>query len=190
LSAVRLFVALDLREEVRQALRALIERLKPECRVAHWVRPEGMHITVKFIGHTETKKLDSIGAALATVYSTQPVEMRFRGLAFFPSERRPRVAWCGVEASANLAQLAADVERELEPLGVVPESRPFLPHLTLARFQSSEGLHKFFRAAAELKSKDFGSARETEFHLFESILKPSGAEYRRLQTYPFLKGAP
>jgi 2'-5' RNA ligase len=189
LSAVRLFVALDLREEVRQALRQLIERLKPECRVARWVRPEAMHITVKFIGHTDTKNLDSIGAALAMVHSTQPVEMHFGGLRFSPSERRPRVAWCGVEASANLAQLAADVERELEPLGVARESRAFLPHLTLARFQSSEGLGKLFAAATELESKDFGSARETEFHLFESILKPAGAEYRRLRTYPFVKGA-
>jgi 2'-5' RNA ligase len=186
---VRLFVALDLREDVRQTLRALIERLKPECRVARWVRPEGMHITVKFIGHTETKKLDSIGGALARVHSTQPVEMRFRGLTFSPSERRPRVAWCGVEASANLAQLVADVEHELEPLGIAPESRPFLPHLTLVRFHSPDGLDRLFRATAELESKDFGSARETEFHLFESLLKPSGAEYRRLRTYPFMKGA-
>ena len=182
---MRLFVALDLPDETRRALGELIERLRSECRRSRWVQPEGMHITVKFIGHRDGTMLDAIDAALATVRLPEAVEMRFRGLGFFPDQRRPRVAWCGVEASANLAQLAADVERRLEPLGIAPESRPFVPHLTLARFQSAEGLENLLHAATELKRRDFGSARQTEFHLFESVLKRSGAEYKRLQTYRF-----
>jgi 2'-5' RNA ligase len=189
LSVVRLFVALDLPEGARRALGELIERLSSECRRSRWVRPEGMHITLKFIGHGDGTMLDSIDAALATVRLPEAVEMRFRGLGFFPNERRPRVAWCGVEASANLVQLAAEVERRLEPLGIAPESRPFVPHLTLARFQSTEELNALLRAATELGSRDFGSGRQTEFHLFESVLKRSGAEYRRLQTYRFQKEA-
>jgi 2'-5' RNA ligase len=85
--------------------------------------------------------------------------------------------------------LAQDIERALEPLGYARETRPFVPHLTLARFSSPEGLEKIVRAAEELKSYDFGSAREAEFYLYESILKASGAEYKRLATFPFLKGA-
>lgn len=186
---MRLFVALDLPEDVRLALRDLLAQLRPTCRSARWVRPEAMHITLKFIGETGPKKLDSIRAALVPVHSDRPVEMRFRGLGFFPNERRPRVIWCGVEASKNLAQLAASVESALEPLGIAPELRAFVPHLTLARIQSPEGINKLVQAANELKSNDCGSARETEFHLFESILKPSGAEYKRLASYPFVKGA-
>jgi 2'-5' RNA ligase len=190
---VRLFVALDLPDAVRQSLRELIARLKPECRSAKWVRPEGMHITLKFIGEVGAEKLDTIRAALATVHAEQPVEMQFHGLAFFPNERRPRVLWCGVKASGNLAELAAGVERALVPLGIPAESREFVPHLTLARFRSDGGsrndLEKLVRAADELKSYDFGNACETEFHLIESLLKPSGAEYKRQRTFQIVKGS-
>ncbi len=107
---MRLFVALDLPEEVRQELRDLIERLSKVCPDARWVRPEGIHITLKFIGHVDAAKADSIRQALEPIRSDRPVEMQFRGLGFFPNERRPRVAWCGVEGSSNLAKLAADIE--------------------------------------------------------------------------------
>lgn len=186
---MRLFVALDLPDEVRRALGDLIARLKPDCRGARWVRPEGMHLTLKFIGETAPQKLDSIRSALAAVQSDQPVEMHFRGLGFFPNERRPRVVWCGMEASPNLAALAADVDRALKPLGIPSETRAFVPHLTLARFDSHEGLEKIVRTAGELKSYDFGSARTTEFHLYESFLKRSGAEYKRLATFPIVRVA-
>ncbi len=188
---MRLFVALDLSGEVRAALGELIARLRPQCRAAKWARPEGMHVTLKFIGHAiadgDTKKLDAARAALAAVQSSEPVEMRYRGVGFFPDARRPRVVWCGVEASANLTQLAADIELALEPLGIPRETHAFVPHLTLARFKSPDGVDALVRAAAEFAERDFGSARETEFHLFESKLKPGGAEYRKIESYPFAR---
>lgn len=185
--SVRLFVAIDLREEIREAIRDLIARLQPLARDARWVRPEGMHITLKFIGYVAEDRLDPIRAALAQVRSPEPVDLRFRGVGFFPNERRPRVIWCGIEASPNLVPLAKDIENALAPLGIAPESRDFVPHLTLARFNTPTKMPKLAGAAAEMQNQEFGSARETEFHLFESILRPSGAEYRRLATYPFVK---
>jgi RNA 2',3'-cyclic 3'-phosphodiesterase len=186
---VRLFVALDFPDSVRDAIRDLIARLKPLCKSARWVRPEGMHVTLKFIGHVDAEKLDSITAALAEVRSDAPVEMRFHGVGFFPTERRPRVFWCGIEASPNLAEIAAKIERSLEPLEIPSETRDFVPHLTLARFDSPHGLAKLLEAAAEFQSLDLGSTREIEFHLFESILKKSGAEYAKLRSFAFVKGA-
>jgi len=186
---MRLFVALDFPNAVRDAIRQLIAQLKNESRNARWVRPEGMHITLKFLGETDARKVDAVRRALAAVHSAQPVDMKFHGLGFFPNERRPRVLWAGVEASPNLAELAADVERSLAPLGFAPESREFVPHLTLARFESPRGNELLVRKTGEPASMDFGSARESEFHLFQSILKPSGAEYSRLETFAFVKGA-
>jgi len=186
---MRLFVALDFPEEVREAVRELIAKLRPLCRSARWVRPEGMHITLKFIGHVSAEKLDPIRAALASVRSDAPVEMHFHGVGFFPNERRPRVVWCGVEVSQNLGQVAADIERGLEPLGIAREERAFVPHLTLARFESPQGVGKLARQLQEMTPPDFGSARETEFHLYESTLKPSGAEYKKLESFGFVKGA-
>ncbi len=76
--------------------------------------------------------------------------------------------------------------RSLESLGILPESRPYVPHLTLARFSSPDGLENLINAASNLKSHEFGSASESEFHLYESILKPSGSEYKRLATFNFV----
>jgi len=185
---MRLFVALDLPEAVRDSIRRLIEELKPLSRAPRWVRPEGMHITLRFLGETGTDKLEAIRIALSAVSSPQPVEMHFRGIGFFPHERRPRVLWIGVEASPNLAQLAAAVERALVSRGFAPETRAFVPHLTLARFESPQGSEPVVARAGELTSTDFGSAREAEFYLFQSILKPSGAEYRRLESFAFVRG--
>ncbi|MGA8221368.1 MAG: RNA 2',3'-cyclic phosphodiesterase [Candidatus Acidiferrales bacterium] len=189
---MRLFVALELPDAVRHSLRELIARLKPECRGAKWVRPEAMHVTLKFIGEVDAARLESICAALAEVHSAQPLDINFRAVGFFPNERRPRVLWCGVNASANFAEVAAGVERALVPLGIAAESREFVPHLTLARFRAEgnalRDLEKLVRAAGELKSYDFGESRETEFHLIESLLKPTGAEYKRQRTFPIAKG--
>ena len=188
---MRLFVALDLPDDVRRALGDLIRRLKKLCREARWVRPDAMHLTLKFIGHAirddDAAKFASLRAALAAIRSDRAAEMQFRGVGFFPNARRPRVAWCGVEASPNLAQMAAEIEAALEPLGIPRESREFVPHLTLARFESPKGLAALTHAAEELKSFDIGSARATEFYLYESVLHRSGAEYKKLETYPFVK---
>ncbi len=184
---MRLFVALDIPDAVRRALRELMARLKSECAGARWVRPEGMHITLKFLGETDEAKLDSLREALSSIHSGQAVESNFRGIGFFPNEFHPRVVWCGIQASSNLPQLAAGVDRALQPFGFSAESRAFAPHLTLARFNSHKGLDTLVRAANNLKSYDFGSARDSEFHLYQSVLKPSGAEYTRLATYPFVK---
>lgn len=195
---MRLFVAFDLPGDVRRAIGESIERLNPVCRDARWMRPENMHVTVKFIGHVpddDAQRIDGIRAALAGIHSEQPVEMRFRGTGFFPSARSLRVLWCGIEASPNLTPLAGDLDRALEPLGVPIEKRGYVPHLTLARLDAADEsarsraeIEKLVREAENLKNFEFGAARESEFHLFESILKRSGAEYKKLESYRFVKG--
>ena len=116
--------------------------------------------------------------------------MRYRGVGFFPSARRPQVFWCGVQASANLALLAADIERALEPLGIPRESRAFVPHLTLARSaRLLEGVKALAGEAEKLAGHEFGSARETEFHLFESTLKPGGAVHQKIASFAFARAA-
>ena len=186
---MRLFVALDLPDEVRQSLSDLIAKLKPKSHGVRWVESRNLHVTLKFIGHVENEKLGSIRDALSGIHSSQLVELTFRGMGFFPNERHPRVAWCGVHASPNLASLAADIDRSVVPLGVDAETRPFAPHLTLARFKSDEGVADLVRAAEGMESTEFGSATETEFHLYESLLKPAGAQYNRLASFLIVSGS-
>lgn len=184
---MRLFVALDFPDSIRDSIRELTAQFKPLCKDARWTRVEGMHVTLKFIGHIDDKELDSILGALGKVQSDLPVAMHFRGVGFFPNERRPRVMWCGIEASPNLAQIAKQIEAALVPLGIAAEKRDYIPHLTLARFDSPRGAEKLVAAASEMQLLDLGSARETQFHLFESVLHRSGAEYKKLKSFSLVK---
>lgn len=188
---MRLFVALEIAAETREALASLITALKPQCPSARWVRPEAMHITVKFIGHTPGENLPEIREILGKPRSPEPIEMQFRGLGFFPNEKRPRIFWCGVQASPNAAILAAELDAALAPLGVEPETHPFRPHLTLARFKEDRGgkqpekASRIVKVLSQMPTRDFGSLKASEYHLFESTTKPTGAEYTKLSTFHF-----
>jgi 2'-5' RNA ligase len=182
---VRLFVALDVPEAVRASLAELSARLHKICPSARWMRLEGVHITLKFIGEVPTDKVESIRQALGSLPDFAPVELRFAGLGFFPSARRPRVFWAGVEARPQLTALVAAIEMKLEPLGIPPEKRPFEPHLTLARLETPERAQALSASVEELGTPQFGSETFREFHLYQSVLKRSGAEYTRIVTYPF-----
>ena len=183
---MRLFVAIALLPEIRAALAALITEFCAIAPRAKWVRAENLHVTLKFLGDTDASKLASIVASLGTVHSTQAVTHDFHGLGFFPNEKRPRVFWAGMQASPNLPSLVADMDRAMHKLGFPLEDRPFTPHLTLARFNSA-GLPPGFAAAVkENATRKFGSLATSEFHLIESKLKPAGAEYTTVQSFPFV----
>jgi RNA 2',3'-cyclic 3'-phosphodiesterase len=191
---VRLFVALEIPAAVRDNLSAFLRELRElSARVAdkrpRWVRPENLHLTLKFIGEADAAKLESIRAALAMVRSNAPVELRFRGLGFFPNEKHARVFWVGLNPSPNLAALAGDIDVALATLGIARENRPFVPHLTLARFQPP-GLHEKLRAAIQSAAmREFGSFQTSELHLIESNTKPSGAEHTHVASFSFVTEA-
>jgi RNA 2',3'-cyclic 3'-phosphodiesterase len=184
---VRLFVALDIPDEVRAALAELSERMKKTCPSARWVRLESVHVTLKFIGEAPTEQVEDIRRALGELPSFSPIEVRFAGLGFFPSARRPRVFWAGVEAGPQLAAMVTSIEMKLEALGIPPEKRPFQPHLTLARFETPQRTQALSVAVEALGTREFGRETFREFNLYQSVLKRSGAEYTRLVTYPFVR---
>jgi RNA 2',3'-cyclic 3'-phosphodiesterase len=189
---VRLFVALEIPSAVRDNLAALINELRatdPSASKnrARWVPAENLHVTVKFIGNVEAERLDAIRTALSEVSAAGAVELRFRGLGFFPDERRPRVLWAGIVASSNLAPLAAGIDVRLEKLGIAREAREFAPHLTLARFDPPGVSDKLRTATQENAAREFGAVRTSEFHLFESKTRPTGAEYSRRSSFSFAR---
>jgi RNA 2',3'-cyclic 3'-phosphodiesterase len=182
---VRLFVALDLNESVRAAISAFCEKLRRALPQARWVRTEGIHVTLKFIGEVGEDRVTSTRSALGKIQFAAPVEMKFRGTGFFPNERRPRVFWAGIEASPNLAQLASEIETQLEQLGIARESREFHPHLTLARFDDLHCIDKLHAALKGLPAQEFGSVVTSDMHLYESKLSHGGAQYSRVATFHF-----
>jgi RNA 2',3'-cyclic 3'-phosphodiesterase len=184
---VRLFVALDVPEDTRRAMRTLVTSFSAICRGARWVRPEGIHVTLKFIGHIADEKLPETQEQLALVPPIRPVEISFGRFDFFPNEKRPRIFYVGIEAGADLGALAREIENLLEPLGIAKERRAFQPHLTLARFKTNEGLEELRKEVAALPSQNFGSGAAEEFHLYQSVLQSGGAVYTKLSTYRFAK---
>ena len=182
---MRLFVALDLPSEVCASLSEFTARLQKVCRGPRWMRLEGVHITLKFIGEVPEERAERIRGALAEIRGLAPVEMRFTGLGFFPSEKHPRVFWAGIEAGPDLAALASTIESKLEPLGIPRETRAFHPHITLARLDSTQSVSALRSAATEMAATEFGRTTVKSFYLYRSVLKSSGAEYTRLETYPF-----
>ena len=187
---MRLFVALEIPSAVRTNLAAVtagLRALESESpgKKSRWTPPENLHVTLKFIGNVAPEKLDQIRTLLTRVRSERPVELRFRGLGFFPDAKRPRVVWAGVTGSPNLAVVAADIDRALTGPGFSSEERAFTPHLTLARTEPAAFSPKLRAAIEKDAARDLGQFCSNQFHLIESKLKPTGAEYTTLQSFAF-----
>jgi 2'-5' RNA ligase len=176
---------MDLSDAVRAEISKFCGELRKTIPAARWVRPEGMHVTLKFIGEVGEEKLQTIRTALTNIHSDSPVEMTVQGVGFFPNERRPRVFWAGISHSPNLGGIAADIESRLETLGIAKETREFKPHLTLARLDDSRGIQELLSAIRQEGEIKFGEIHANEFNLYQSELSRGGAKYTRLATFQF-----
>ena len=182
---MRLFVALEISSAVRENLAAFLDSLRGISKEPRWVRPGNLHVTLKFLGEVEETKVGAIRNALKEMRCEQASTLNFRGLGFFPNEKHPRVFWARIEASANLKILAAEIDGAMDKLGIPREQRPFSPHLTLARFERPGLPEALRKAIAVSMERNFGSLRTNEFHLIQSKLNPSGAQYTTLASFSF-----
>ena len=185
---VRLFIAIEIPEYIRNTFASLLKDFRSVAPHLKWIPAGNLHVTLKFLGETDASNLDALQNVLASIRSDDPVHLEFRGLGFFPSEKRPRVLSAGMEASANLKSLAEDIDQAARSLGFPLEERPFTPHLTLARLPLPGIPPKLLQAMIRINEKaghSFGSLSTTSFHLIESKLKPGGAEYTTVQTFHF-----
>lgn len=141
-------------------------------------------MTLKFIGEVADASLERIRTVLATVRGDTPIDIQIGGMGFFPDEKRPDILWTGLDASTNLPVLASAIDCALATQGIAKEKRAFVPHLTLARFAPA-GLHETLRTAIQKNAeRKFGSLLAREFRLIESKLKPTGAKYTSLASFP------
>ena len=186
---LRLFVAIDLPEDVRESLGRLQSDLRRhDLPGLRWTRPEGVHLTLKFLGETPASSLAAIEGALArAVRGAQPFRLALGAPGTFGNRRGPRVLWVDVEGDVKpLQQLQAAVERELAAAGFAPEERGFSPHLTLARVPqpSPPGLAERVSRALAAVAAPRGEIEVTELLLMRSRLQPSGAVYSRVAAFP------
>jgi RNA 2',3'-cyclic 3'-phosphodiesterase len=181
---MRAFVAIELPPAVQVELRrqqAAFRGVAPEAR---WTRPEGIHITLKFLGEIDGDQVEKVIAALAALGPLAGFEIEVRDFGFFPDARRPRVFWAGVHAPAALTNLAARVEGAMGNLGFAPEERAFTPHLTLARFKIPRPQPDLAALVEKQCHLSLGRFQVSGFFLFESRLSPQGAEYRKVARFP------
>ena len=178
---MRVFIAVDLPNEVRNALAEVQRDLHPFSNSARWVAPESIHITLKFIGEMPEKRLEDIDSAL-TGFTWKPFTITVRGVGFFPGKRSPRVFWAGLEAP-TMKDMAEELDTRMERLGFDKEKRAFRPHITLARARDNRIDSSLVTAAEPYVEHDFGAFIADRLFLFQSILKPSGAVYEKLKEY-------
>jgi RNA 2',3'-cyclic 3'-phosphodiesterase len=176
---MRLFVGIDIPEDVKAKLRAALARLRPLADF-RWSPIENLHVTTKFIGEWPEEKLEEMKAALAEVNSPTAVDIAIRGLGWFPNPHRPRVFWAGVHAGEELRALTIATDEAVARLGVPAETREFRPHLTLARIKDGVGLESVRRGVAALDSQDFGTFHALGFVLYLS----TQGKYTKLAEFP------
>ena len=180
----RLFVALRLPDPLRQAVGELQSRL----RSARWLKEDGLHLTLAFIGAIDRLAQGRIETALGTV-TAPSLRMELHGLGCFPPRGDPRVLWTGASPKTELISLAQAVRRSLGSAGFTPERRNFIPHVTIARFRHPPPrteLERYLGANALFRTSEVDVA---SFHLFSSELRHSGAQYTIEATFP-LRSAP
>ncbi|MDE3003366.1 MAG: RNA 2',3'-cyclic phosphodiesterase [Gemmatimonadota bacterium] len=176
---MRLFVGINFpkkqREKMHRAARALREQDLP----VRWVDPDNFHVTLKFLGEVRREQIDTVTAGIErAASSTQPFQAEIGGFGAYPTVRRPRVIWLGVEACPELRCLKQDLEWALGDAGFASETRSFHPHVTLGRARDSGGAGAFRELDGAFAALDFADKLKVRsIHLMRSHLTREGPHY-------------
>ncbi|HMF97606.1 MAG TPA: RNA 2',3'-cyclic phosphodiesterase [Vicinamibacterales bacterium] len=181
---MRLFIAADLPDSVRDALAAEQKRLSAALAGSGssltWVRPEHAHLTLVFIGNVDDARVQAVADAIAVDVEAPPFEAVFEGAGVFPPRGAPRVLWIGVTAGAGeLSHLQRILAARIAALRLPIEDRAFHPHLTLARWRESRSADRE-RALAAARRRVVARARISAATLYQSRLSPAGPTYTAL----------
>jgi 2'-5' RNA ligase len=193
---MRVFVALDIDDAIRERMRRFLDAVREFAPDLRWVRPESLHLTLKFIGERPAEAVEKIKQSVSSV-AADAMEISFRGYGFFPTPTAARVFWVGVEAGPQLAALAKAIDDATAAAGVPREDHSFSPHLTLARgsrgsgapgWRQQDGPNRRFQRLQEklaaLPAPQFGTMTAREFCLYESHLGREGASYAKIAHFP------
>ena len=192
MSMLRLFIAVEIPAELQQRVYQQTSKLRKELEAPiRWVLVENMHLTLKFLGDVSPSNVEFLMQMLRNEAEEIPCfNIQLTGLGSFPSLRRPRVIYIGIQAPAALDALQRAIESASRRLGYESEERSFSAHLTLGRVKqnaTATDQQKIRRMIESTQVDLLGSARVDSVHLFKSELKPSGSVYTRLYSAPLKK---
>lgn len=188
---IRSFLAFELPEGIKKTVARISGEIRHSDLDARWVKPENIHLTVVFMGNIKSDELEFLGAEVEKVCSEYGIfDIALKGMGYFPNRQRPRVLWMGLDGNLErMSQFRDDLQKSLIVFGIKEEKRRFIPHLTLARFRSMR--NKGSELEGILKAYEvFESPYESvsELFLFKSELKPGGAVYTKLKSWPLSGG--
>lgn len=192
MSMLRLFIAVEIPAELQQKVYKETSKLRNELdSLVRWVAVENMHLTLRFLGDVAPSNVEFLIQMLRNEAEAVPCfNLQLTGLGSFPSLRRPRVIYIGIQAPAALDTLQRGIESGSRRLGYESEERPFSAHLTLGRVKqnaTATDQQKIRRTIESTQVDLLGSARVDSVHLFKSDLQPSGSVYTRLYAAPLRK---
>ena len=183
----RAFIAIDLPDGVKSFLSEAQETLKLHGFRVKWVRPQNIHLTLKFLGDTAIADTDKIAEAMALAAKNCPiVSLTAKGIGVFPNVRRPRVIWAGLNGQLEtLAKLQQTLDAHLADLGFAGDTRAFKSHLTLGRVKGQIESDRMKAAIDTLKEFESEPFEANRVILFKSELRPTGAVYTQVHRVNF-----
>lgn len=190
---MRTFIAIEVSEEIRNTLAQIEAHLKYAGADVKWVRPDIVHMTVKFLGEIDEKKAGEVKASLDSVArTTKPFELTLKDIGAFPKIANPRVIWVGLgKGASESTELALKVDEALSGIGFQKEERPFSPHLTIGRVRSAPNkaklAEKMASAASSFQLSAVSPHRVSSLILFRSTLTPQGSIYTKIHEAEFLQ---
>ncbi len=181
---VRTFIAIDLSPDIRRNVSSFQEQLKEAVPSLKWVRPESLHLTLKFLGSVQPSCIPKLLSVLKPIgEKTGKFSLNVQGVGVFPNRQRPRVFWAGVSGQTpSLQRLVSEVSMALNSLGFPPDEKAYHPHLTLARIKREHDIVGLALLEKGVLESDHYLGRLTvdRFTLFQSDLNPSGSCYMPL----------
>lgn len=176
---MRLFIAVNLEEGLKKKIVPLEEELRKTGADVKWVEVKNLHLTLKFLGEVDEKKVTQIEQIVRPILANfSSFEMLLSGFGVFPNLNYPRVVWVGIkEGSEKLKVLSEEIENSLVPLGFPKENRPFTAHLTLGRVRSAKNKQELIKKIEERKNQEIGSQKVEKIYLMQSTLQPTGPIY-------------
>lgn len=183
----RSFIAIALNENLHKELESLQAKLKTADADVKWVKPENIHLTLKFLGNITDEQIEKVKNSLKKIATNfQSYQIHLKEIGAFPKISYPRVIWVGMDEGAKTTnKIYQSIEEELTKKGFEKEKRPLSPHLTLGRVRSGKNRQNLIRVIE--KEKDFSSPSKLlveEIVLFKSTLTPKGSIYE-----PIFKGS-
>ncbi|MDD1751116.1 MAG: RNA 2',3'-cyclic phosphodiesterase [Methanothrix sp.] len=179
---MRLFIAIEIPGEIKQEMADVQRRLRDIGVDAGWTRPEGIHLTLKFLGETpESKVPDILDALTRALGGTGGFRLEVERVGTFPNAKNARVVWVGVSGDIErLMNLQTAVEDAMAGLGLERDDRPFTPHLTLGRIKYLRSKEKWLNILEEIKNIKLAGFDVKAVALMKSELKRTGAVYTEI----------